>query len=220
MTSLRKDVPESFDSGEPWMERMMNMKGLVSDFHHLYVVPIGNNDKPFDKTVKTFSNDMVDEWYDTCLVPNADSEKKMTSQEMTDRWYSFFEAIQTRLAMKNWYLGFHPTEDQENRWLKLFFEEDFEKLVGLGARAIRDGFTILIAAYDDWFVKEKWKLCFSKSDPNEWYRLYLENKELFTREHSPFDMEVVREKMGAIVNFANEPGPKKDDMMGRVNIPQ
>ncbi len=148
MTSLRNDVQECFDPGEPWMERMMAMKGKITDFHQLYMLDIGENECSFDKDVKLVSNNFTNEWNKRCLVPYADADGKMTSQEATDRWYSFFEAKQTRAAMKNWDLGFHPLDEQIELWLKLF-DSSIEKLAELGARTIRDGFSILIAAYDD-----------------------------------------------------------------------
>lgn len=218
MTSLRKDVPESFDPGELWMQKMMEMKGLITDFHQLYLVRMNDNDRPFDKAVKTVSNDLVDEWYERCLVPNKDNLGKMTSQEVNDRWFSFYEAMQTRLAMKYWDLGFHPTKEQTDKWLELF-DGDIEKLASLGVRTVRDGFSILIAAYDDWFVKEKYNRCFENDDPDEWHHMFKKESRLFTREIEPFSMASIREKMTAIVNPQNEPGPKSEQSnMGRANI--
>ena len=64
------------------------MKGKITYFHQCFLVDVGENERPFDKSVKSISNNMVDEWYEKCLVPYADSNGKITSQEATDRWYS------------------------------------------------------------------------------------------------------------------------------------
>jgi hypothetical protein len=199
MTSLTPGAKNSFDNPEEWMKIAASLKGLISDFYGQYLIKINSNDSPYDVQIKKYNNNVVQKWHDLCLQPHADKFKKITSQEATDRWYSFHEGRETRKAEKHKDLQFHPTQKQSELWVRIFEKCSPVEIVKYGKKPVHGGYIILTNAWDDWFVQAKFTECFSKKDPDEWYKKFKEGILLFKQIRRPFELDNIRDKLRAIL---------------------
>ena len=185
-----------------WMDDMMHMEGLIEDFRRAYLQDIPENIRPYDKIVRRYYNEYVNKWFESSLKPNA-INSKMTSLEGTDRWYSYFEATQTRATIKNWDLCLHCPEKLTGDWINIFISEDVDKIMEYGDKTGRDGYTMVKNKWDDWYTIRKYNICFKNNNIEEWLRQFKSEHLYFTHEKRPFDLDKIREKIFAIINEEN-----------------
>ena len=197
----------SLQETEGWVKDMMNRKGNIRDFWLMYKAKILPNDLVYDSQVKAYSNKIVKEWYETSLKPNAGESGLMTAKEATERWYCFFETYETRLAYKNWDLCFHSSQECLDKWLYIFDTMTPANILKTyGEKTVRDAYNVITCAWDDWFVKKKYKRCFHvENDPEECLKNFKEHRLIFTQEQSPFKLQNIRDKIAVIMNPNIEP---------------
>lgn len=186
-----------------WMENMMNMEGSIEDFRRAYLQEIPENTRPYDRIVRRYYNEYVNEWFERSLKPGGNKYNRITSKDGTDRWYSYFEANQARLTVRNWNLCIHCPEDLTNKWIDIFTSENIEEIMKYGDKTGRDGYTMVKNKWDDWFINQKYNHCFKNEDPEEWLIKFRSERIYFTYEQRPFNLDKIREKIAAIINEKN-----------------
>ncbi len=184
------------------MKQPIDIKSLA----HMFKVTIGVNERRLDAQVKELNNKYVDDWRDNLLSKCCNKKQQVIVTKGMDLWEVWNQGHEIRGAYKCLAYTPDPSPDQL-KWWKDTLDQDIETIYSLGRPAIAFGYGILVSAYKNWMIRQKYERVFFDDNITEWYERYQHNFKLFNQEEQLFDLRPYAEKLNSIV--ANGIRPQK-----------
>jgi len=162
----------------------------ISDAASMLRRPVGDNERPYNKTVIKSNNALVDEWYEQVLKKICGSSGTIMAGQMWCEWQYFYTGKTIKKFIDGLDMGrvCRPHSGAVEYWVKVFTESDVKQLSNMGAPLVGHGWKLLI---DEGFIRgqlAKWSAIYSKTDdPLVWRKLANDHPKLWNMDgESPF----------------------------------
>ena len=185
---------------EEAMKKPIDIKSLAD----MFKVEIPANDKIYDAKVKELNNEYVDRWRDELLAKCCDKKENVIVTTGMDLWEVWNQGHEIRGAYGCLEFTPDPTPEQL-KWWRDVFDQSIKEIYQIGRPAIAFGYGVLVNAYKNWMIREKYQRVFFDEDCVEWYERYQHQHKLFNNEEYLFDLKPYAEKLHSVMSNGIRP---------------